>query len=58
MVSINGVPIEDCELSELQRVRDELGEMIDNDEGNEGDAVAYMEIEAEIARRRERNGFD
>lgn len=58
MVSINGVPIEDCEMSELERVAEELGEMLDNNEGTDGDALAYVEIENEISKRRERNGLD
>lgn len=58
MVSINGVPIEEAETSELERVAGELGEMLDNDEGNSADAVAYVEIEAELAMRRKQNGTD
>jgi len=53
MVKVNGVPLEEAETEEIERIRGEIGEMLDNGEGTDGDAFVYVELGQELMRRGE-----
>lgn len=53
MVKVNGVLLEEAETEELERIHEELEEMLEEGEGTDGDAFVYVEIGNELMRRKE-----
>lgn len=53
MVKVNGMSLEEADTEEIKRIREEIGEMLDNDEGTDGDAFVYVELGHELMRRGE-----
>lgn len=52
MVKIKGEPIEEVRTKELECVHEELEQMLEDGEGNDGDAYAYVEIGNELISRK------
>lgn len=52
MVKVKGKVIEEAETDDLERVHGELEEMLEEGEGTDGDAYAYVEIGNELSRRK------